>query len=82
MLKNCKADFQNPGKIVLGCCPHRSGPENGFAKPTFQDIWRTGDTVAYSCEDRYVLEGETLARCQPDGEWSNDVPSCEGKFPS
>ena len=63
---------------ILGCCPQRSGPENGFVSPTGQDIWRIGDTVVYSCEDGYLMDGERIARCQRDGEWSNDVPSCEG----
>ena len=30
-----------------------------------------GDVVTYSCNDEYVLEGETTSTCQADGSWDN-----------
>ena len=33
--------------------------------------------VTYQCDDGYVLQGSTRRRCQADGSWSENLPSCE-----
>ena len=36
----------------------------------------TSDTVHYYCAAGYVIEGDDIATCQPDGSWDNDPPHC------
>ena len=51
-----------------------------MATPAFKSAWMPGDSITYFCDPGYVLDGEKVSTCNPDGTWDNDVPSCEGKI--
>jgi len=39
-----------------------------------------GEAVDHTCEDGFVLVGAVRRVCQPDGQWSEPLPSCVGKL--
>lgn len=38
------------------------------------------NTVTFSCDEGFLLNGSTVRRCQADGSWSGADTSCEGKI--
>ena len=38
---------------------------------------RFRDTVVFSCDEGYRLNGNLRRRCNPDGLWSGSMPTCE-----
>ena len=36
-----------------------------------------GSKATYSCNDGYVLEGESKRFCRSNGKWSGKAPKCE-----
>ena len=39
-----------------------------------------GSRANYKCDSRYQLSGSDTRYCRPDGEWSDNAPSCLGKY--
>lgn len=39
-----------------------------------------GSTLTYTCVKNYRLVGVTSRRCLENGQWSDELPRCEGKF--
>lgn len=37
-----------------------------------------GGKAIFSCPDGFLIEGESEAVCQSNGQWSNDIPLCKG----
>ena len=56
-------------------CPDLQAPSNG-------DVFVTGfiytSTATYSCDNAYILVGESVRTCQADGSWSGIPPYCQG----
>ncbi|XP_071821492.1 uncharacterized protein [Apostichopus japonicus] len=54
-------------------CPALTTPVNGR-----KDGFGTGynDRVAFTCDQGFSLNGESVLTCQSDGTWSADVPEC------
>ncbi|XP_078589338.1 sushi, von Willebrand factor type A, EGF and pentraxin domain-containing protein 1-like [Branchiostoma floridae x Branchiostoma japonicum] len=74
----CQADgtWSNPVPTCEpGQCPTLAAPTNGARTPpigsnSFQQ------TVSFTCNSGYVLNGATTVMCQADGTWSDPVPTC------
>lgn len=60
--------------VVSSSCPKLRAPENGEVIAYSTDL---GSTVAYRCNEGYVLVGELHAECLFNGQWSHPTPSCE-----
>ena len=39
-----------------------------------------GSKAMYSCKIGFMLEGEMTRRCQPNGQWSGNPPTCKCKY--
>ena len=39
-----------------------------------------GSVATYSCASGFVLEGVVSRLCQQDGQWSDEMPSCDREF--
>lgn len=73
----CHFDYQLILISVIDCGPPQI-PTNGFV------ILRSGsthpnDSVHYSCNTGYTLDGIEQRRCQENGLWSGDLPGCLGE---
>lgn len=55
-------------------CPPLLAIKNGYL--TYTANFPFDSTVAYSCEDHFVLLGNAERRCQGNGQWSGGEPTC------
>ena len=39
----------------------------------------TGDTVTYTCDAGFELNGDAMRTCQSDGTWTGSAPTCDRK---
>lgn len=46
----------------------------------FGNDYSFGHSVLYSCKVGYIIVGDSIRICQPDGIWSGQTPKCERKF--
>ncbi|XP_078660839.1 uncharacterized protein LOC144905190 isoform X3 [Branchiostoma floridae x Branchiostoma belcheri] len=53
-------------------CGDPGVPENGVGRGTYFQ----GGQVDFGCDDGYTLSGSSSITCQPDGQWTNVVPTC------
>lgn len=60
--------------IVSSSCPKPRAPENGEVIAYSNDL---GSTLAYRCDEGFVLVGELHSECLFNGQWSHPTPSCE-----
>ena len=58
-------------------CPELAAPENGGVRVEGRD---PGDRADYSCNDGYQLVGVAWRKCQTDGKWSGEAPTCRSKY--
>ncbi|NWX84569.1 APOH protein, partial [Nothoprocta pentlandii] len=58
-------------------CATPTGIENGFLNFAVRRIYYYNETVSYSCQPRYVLDGPKSSRCEKTGNWSLK-PTCKG----
>ncbi|XP_077974281.1 uncharacterized protein LOC120333154 [Styela clava] len=54
-------------------CPEPSAPDNGTVV-TAPDL-ELGQTIEYSCNAGYVLQGSNIGKCEENGTWG-EVPTC------
>ncbi|POI33495.1 hypothetical protein CIB84_002753 [Bambusicola thoracicus] len=57
-------------------CPAPTGIENGFLNFAVRRTYHYNESVSFSCQSRYVLEGPKHSRCEKTGNWSTK-PSCK-----
>ena len=57
----------------LGSCENPGTPENGA---TEVNSTRIGSVVTFSCNIGYFVKGALSVICNPDGEWSAEIPEC------
>ena len=50
-------------------------------KPLHTVVTMEEGRALYSCEEGFLLHGEDMRHCQPDGAWSGEVPVCHGQYP-
>ncbi|XP_019614808.1 PREDICTED: CUB and sushi domain-containing protein 1-like [Branchiostoma belcheri] len=55
-------------------CPARAAPANGAVSPTGAVSYP--NSVTFTCNTGYVLNGAATPTCQADGTWSNPAPTC------
>ncbi|XP_078660161.1 uncharacterized protein LOC144904888 [Branchiostoma floridae x Branchiostoma belcheri] len=55
-------------------CSARTAPTNGAVSPTGAVSYP--NSVTFTCNSGYELDGAAAATCQADGTWSNPVPTC------
>ena len=60
-------------------CPAPIAPPNGNFGPN-QVLWTTGNTVTYTCNTGFVLNGSPIATCQADGTYTSNPPTCQGRL--
>lgn len=67
---------------VIKCLPVQE-PENGRITMTgafeLGQEYSFGQVVNFECNAKYKLVGAKEIVCSADGEWSNNVPQCQGK---
>ena len=62
---------------IVNGCPNPGQPDNGN---TIGDDFSVGATVNHTCNVGYVLDGESERECLPSGNWSDPLPTCNGKL--
>lgn len=62
---------------ISSSCPKPRAPENGEVIAYSTDL---GSTIAYRCNEGFVLVGELHAECLFNGQWSHPTPSCEPNY--
>ncbi|XP_078687075.1 uncharacterized protein LOC144919463 isoform X5 [Branchiostoma floridae x Branchiostoma belcheri] len=73
----CQADttWSNPVPTCQAVqCPARTAPANGAVSPTGAVSYP--NSVTFTCNSGYTLNGVATPTCQAAGTWSNPVPSC------
>ncbi|XP_078573906.1 E-selectin-like [Branchiostoma floridae x Branchiostoma japonicum] len=56
-------------------CPVLTAPTNGArTPPTGSNSYP--NTITFTCDSGYVLNGSPNTMCQADGSWTNPVPTC------
>jgi len=58
-------------------CGDPGTPSNGNTIITTTTI---GSVVNHTCDEGYVLEGESQRECLANRSWSGSLPSCSSKF--
>ena len=58
-------------------CGTLTNPANGQVSHTAGTTF--GQTATYSCDTGYNLVGDSIRRCQADGMWSGNEPTCISK---
>ncbi|XP_019626709.1 PREDICTED: sushi, von Willebrand factor type A, EGF and pentraxin domain-containing protein 1-like [Branchiostoma belcheri] len=73
----CRADgtWSNPVPTCTAVqCPARTAPANGAVTPTGAVSYP--NSVTFTCNTGYTLNGVATQTCRADGTWSNNDPTC------
>ena len=62
--------------FTVDTCGDPGQPDNGN---TIGSSFSIGEAVDHTCDEGFVLVGAMRRVCQPDGQWSDPLPSCVGK---
>ncbi|CAK8686175.1 unnamed protein product [Clavelina lepadiformis] len=78
MQRVCQDDglWSSSAPVCKRKCPPLQAPQNGGMKPGQCEEMVEGDACTFSCDQSFVLQGETSASCDSDGRWTEDVPVC------
>ena len=63
--------------LVIDCGPPQP-PTNGYVS-LFSGQTHVGDLALYTCGSGYMLLGNQQRMCQENGQWSGNVPDCQGE---
>uniref|UniRef100_A0AAR5PA08 Sushi domain-containing protein n=1 Tax=Dendroctonus ponderosae TaxID=77166 RepID=A0AAR5PA08_DENPD len=55
-------------------CDEPKVPENGFIQGS--GPYRAGDTIQFSCNPDYMIEGQYVIACLQNSNWSGPIPKC------
>ncbi|XP_029657581.2 complement C2-like [Octopus sinensis] len=83
--RTCGGDFRwigGPPTCLKTMCLPPAGLKHGrIHYSRNQLVFNVNDRVSYSCDDDYVIYGESVRICGADGKWSGSEPFCsKGKF--
>ena len=73
-----KLDFVLCGKMYFAVTCENPAPVNGGVNPAalVTRQYFVGDTVDFTCDSGYSLNGAGSATCQGGGSWSVNSPTC------
>ncbi|RWS29830.1 hypothetical protein B4U80_12691 [Leptotrombidium deliense] len=90
---SCDKCFTLHGKEVLTCnttnwdsspplcqrisCTQLSAPQNGYISGDCDKKYYCGSSCYFSCKSGYAINGVSKLDCNPNGQWSSKMPSCE-----
>ena len=67
--------FNAPNSIsAVVLCPILTPPANGTVLVNGR---RVNDTAVYMCDPGFERNGPLVRRCMPNGEWSDEAPTCD-----
>lgn len=46
-----------------------------------KQVYRSGDSLSFSCKDLYYLDGSNTVTCGVDGKWTPSLAQCIRKYP-
>nr|XP_039253030.1 sushi, von Willebrand factor type A, EGF and pentraxin domain-containing protein 1-like isoform X2 [Styela clava] len=61
--------------VTVRTCPVPEALENGIVDTTTAPDLEFGQTIEYSCNAGYVLQGSNMGKCGENGTWG-EVPTC------
>ena len=61
--------------LISGSCSYPERVPNTRRFPQFGP-YSVFSRVAYVCNDGFELQGSTSLMCQPNGQWSGQIPTC------
>ena len=77
---SCEANGEWNGTAptcIAQCLEELSSPEHGSKTPDTNGMFLVGDTVMFSCDNPYIINGSPVVICEEDGEWNTTAPTCE-----
>ncbi|KAJ8033133.1 E-selectin [Holothuria leucospilota] len=57
-------------------CVRKSGKCKKLENPLNGTVYQDDNQANFSCDQSYVLDGESVLSCLPTGNWSTDPPDC------
>ncbi|XP_039267891.2 uncharacterized protein LOC120342908 [Styela clava] len=76
--RNDRKETTTPQVTVL-TCPAPKAPDNGTVDTTTAPDFEFGQTIRYSCNAGYVLQGSNIGKCNEKGTWG-EVATCVDVF--
>lgn len=61
--------------FIVELCEELAAPMNGSVNVSAREI---GSVAMYSCDNRFIIDGDPQRTCQADLQWSGEVPTCLG----
>ena len=61
--------------LIVDGCGSLSPPENGMVDASITTV---GSVATYSCNNGFLISGDSQRNCQIDGFWSGSAPMCSG----
>ena len=61
--------------LIVDSCGSLPPPENGAVDASITTV---GSVATYSCDNGFLISGDSQRNCQMDGFWSGSAPTCLG----